>query len=198
MRAIVLISVPVAVITTVLVFWLSNRSFVGEATIALAIIAAGLFLFLTVGLYKGVQLQEPIVEDPEKPFGSESIDVGSTVGLAASLPAPDIKLDVPDLGGGGDDLVGCLVSLVLWVVVAILLMVLFWLFVQVLAFVLPWVLLALYWMFYRALRIVFAKADVCRGQLLRSMGYGLLYSTLYTGWLFLVLGILELIRMGAG
>lgn len=194
MRAIALISLPVVIITTLLVFYFSNRSFVGEMGIAVGIIAVALFLFLTVGLYLGVRLEKPILEDPNKPFGSVDFDVGDAVGVAMVMPTPDLKLDVPDIGGSGDDLVGCLVSIVLWIVIAVVLMILFWVLVQVLAFALPWVLLALYWIFYRALHLVFVKSDVCHKNLLKSVEYGLLYTGLYTGWLFLLLGLLAFIR----
>lgn len=193
-RAIVLISVPVAVITLLLVFFVSSGSFVRELEITLAIIAAGLFLFFAIGLYHGVRLEEPIIENPEKALGSADFDVGSAVGLATVLPTPDLKLDVPNLGDGGDDLVGCLVSIVLWIGIAILLAILFWVLVQVLAFVLPWVLLALYWLFYSALKFVFDKGSETRGRILPSLGYALLYTVLYTGWLFLLLGALDLLR----
>lgn len=194
MRAIVLISIPVAIITTVLVFWFSNRSFVGEAAIALAIIAAGLFFFLTIGLYRGVRLDAPVMENPE-PLAEGGLD--PALAIIPLDVVPKIEPSLPDVGDTGNDLVGCLLSILVWLAISVLLMVLFWVLVQVLAFVLPWVLLALYWLFYRALRIVFAKADVCCGQLMQSAGYGLLYTGLYTGWLFLLLGILELIRMAA-
>lgn len=194
-RAIVLISIPVVIITLLLVFYFSTRSFVTELAIALGIIAVGLFIFLAVGLYHGVHLEEPILENPDKPMGSAGFDVGDAVGLAAVMPTPDLKVDIPDVGSTGDDLAGCLVSILLWIVIAIVLAVLFWVLVQVLAFVLPWVLLALYWMFYRALKLVFEKTAVTRGHLLPSLGYALMFTVLYTGWLFLLLGALQWIRM---
>lgn len=194
MRAIVLISIPVVLVTLALVALVSRSSFLRELEITLGIVAAGLFIFLAVGLYRGVRLEEPVVEDPHKPFGSEGFDVGSAVGLATALPAPDLKLDIADMGDSGNDLVGCLVSIVLWIVIAIVLAVLFWVLVQALAFVLPWVLLALYWLFYRALKVVFEKTAVTRGKLAPSLGYALLFTLLYTGWLFLLLEMLRLVR----
>ncbi|TAH50589.1 MAG: hypothetical protein EYC68_13810 [Chloroflexota bacterium] len=193
MRAIVWISIPVIAITALLVFWLSNRSFLGEAAIILGIIAFGLFAFLAIGLFHGVRLEEPIIENPDKPFGSTDFDVGSAVGLDA-MPIPDLKLDVPDVGGGGDDIAGCLVSIVLWVVVLIVLAILFWLLVQVLAFVLPWVLLTLYWVFFRALKLIFGKSPMTRGKIVPSLGYALFFTVLYTGWLFVLLGLLQTLR----
>lgn len=192
-RAIVLISIPVVAITALLVFYFSASSFVTEAGITVGIISLGLFLFLAVGLYHGVRLKEqPTDEEPA------ALDVGAIDPTIMALPVmdlPKLDLDIPDIGDSGNDLVGCLVSIVLWLVVSIVLMVLFWLLVQVLSLILPWVLLALYWVFYRALKLVFAKASVCRGQLLPSLGYAFLYTALYTGWLFLLLGALQVVRM---
>ena len=56
-----------------------------------------------------------------------------------------------------------------------------------------WVFLlaALSWVFYLALRQVFAKRDVCRGNWPLSCGHALLYTVLYTGWLFALVLIAE-------
>jgi hypothetical protein len=43
--------------------------------------------------------------------------------------------------------------------------------------------------FYLALRQVFARSRVCRGNLGKSVGYALLYTALYTGWLFALVWI---------
>ena len=192
LRAIVLISIPVVVITLALVFYFSTRSFIGELAIVLGIIAVGLFVFLTVGLYFGVRLEQPTEKEPEK------LEMGAIDPVIVGLPVvdvPKIDLGIPDVGDAGNDLVGCLVSIVLWIVITLALTFLFWLLVQMLAFVLPWVLLVLYWMFYRALKLVFEKTAVTRGHLLPSLGYALLFTVLYTGWLFLLLGALQWIRM---
>jgi len=191
-RALVWISIPVVIITTLLVFYFSTRSFVTELTIALGIIAAGLFVFLAIGLYVGAQLEQPTKTAPE------ALDLGTVDPGLVGLPminVPDINLDIPDIGDAGNDLVGCLVSIVVWIAISLLLMLLFWLLVQLFAIALPWILLALYWMFYRALKLVLDKAPQTRGQLGPSIGYALLYTALYTGWLFMVLGALQLIRL---
>ncbi len=194
MRAFALISIPVVLLTLALVVLVSRGSFIRELEITLALVALGLFIFLAVGLYQGVRLEPPIVEDPNKPFGTALFDIESAVGLTTALPAPDFKLDIPDIGDTGDDIVGCLVSVVLWLVIAIVLAILFWVLVQALAFALPWILLALYWLFYRALKLAFDKTPVTRGKLVPSLGYAALFTALYTGWLFLLLGALEWLR----
>jgi hypothetical protein len=104
-------------------------------------------------------------------------------------------IDLPGLPDSGDDLVGCLVTIVLWIGLLILLVVLLWVLAQVIA-ALPVLAMALYWIFYRALRVVFAKSRSCKGQLRRSMGYGLLYTAAYVGWIFVLLWMGGLLYAG--
>jgi hypothetical protein len=52
------------------------------------------------------------------------------------------------------------------------------------------VVLAVFWVFNRALRQVFARSRQCHGRLAPSLGYALVFTILYTGWLFaLVWGV---------
>lgn len=200
-RVVLLISLPVIATITVLVFVLSDRSIFVESQITLAIISLCLFGFLTTGLYRGVRLERPGKEELDRSvqqFESRSQSTGSAPSnlftLLFSFGPPDLshfdlpKIDLKDVPDAGDDLVGCLVTLVLWIVVLALLAVLVWLLAQFIA-ALPVFVVALSWIFYRALRVVFARSRACRGRLLRSMGYGLLYTLLYTGWIFILLTI---------
>jgi hypothetical protein len=36
-----------------------------------------------------------------------------------------------------------------------------------------------YWIFYRALRLAFIKSRSCKGKVLLSLGYGLMYTIMY-------------------
>lgn len=207
-RIVVLISVAVIVTITLLVFALSDRSIFVESQISLGIIALCLFAFLTIGLYRGARLERPGKDELDRSV--ENLEGGrgkvnpSWVDFLDALFAfgpPDVShaqlphFEMPhiDLGGGsdlgsGDDLLGCLGGLVLWIVVMILIVAAVWLLAQAIA-VLPVIVVMLYWVFYRALRVVFARSKTCRGRLLRSTGYGLLYTILYTGWVFVLLWI---------
>lgn len=189
-KAILLISLPVAIITLLLVSLLSNRSFLTELEITLGIVSFGLFIFLAFGLYRGVRLEKPIQADLDTPSFAAFDPALSFVPV---LDAPKLNVDIPNLGDAGDDIVGCLVSILLWIAISIVLVIAFWLLAQLVAFVLPWILLALYWVFYRALRVVFAKSRTCRGKLGLSLGYSLLYTLLYVGWMFVILIGLELL-----
>ncbi len=41
-----------------------------------------------------------------------------------------------------------------------------------------------YWIFIRALRMIFGKSRVCKGNLGKSLGFGVCYTLLFTGWFF--------------
>jgi len=194
-RAIALVSLPVVIIIIVLVFWISHSPAFVELQITLQVIAAVLFAFLTLGLYRGVRLERPHREplsftplgqstgSPEtKPSRGEALEL--VFRIMAEMRPPRIDLDMGDAPGGADDLLGCLASIVIWIVASIVLAFLLWLLAQVLWATLFVLIAALYWLFYRALRIVFARSRLCKGKLLLSMQYGLLYTVLYTGWIF--------------
>lgn len=178
-KAIAFISIPVVVITALLVFWLSSRSIFVELQITLSLIALGLFLFLTVGLYQGVRLEKPGKAEMPEPGG---LNLDGAFVATGDLPKVDI--DVPNLPDAGDDIVGCLMSILFWLFASVVVVVLLWLIQQFIILTLPALVVLLYWIFYRALRIVFSKSRVCRKKLGLSLGYSFLYTFLYTGWLF--------------
>lgn len=186
-KTILLTSIPVIVITAILVFWLSNRSIFVELQITLSLIAFGLFIFLTIGLYSGFRL-----EKPAKPNLSPSDVSNPTTSDYVYFPTTDLpKIDVnlPEVSDAGDDVIGCILSIVFWVVVSVGVVFILWLIQQLLVLALPALVFLLYWVFYRALRIVSGKSRICRGRLWLSLGYSLMYTALYVGWLFGVIWI---------
>lgn len=200
-KVVLWISIPVIVTITLLVFFLSTRSVLVESQVTLGIISLCLFVFLTVGLYRGVRLERPGKDELDRSirrFDSRDESTGprwaNFFNFMFAFGPPDLPhvelphIDLHDMPDAGDDLVGCLLTLVLWIGVLILITVLLWLLVQFIA-ALPVIAVVLYWIFYRALRVVFARSRACRGRLLRSMEYGLLYTLLYTGWIFALLTI---------
>lgn len=47
---------------------------------------------------------------------------------------------------------------------------------------------AVYWVFYqRALRLALVKSRICKGKFVPSLDYGLMYTTMYSGWIYRVL-----------
>ena len=186
-RTIALLSIPVVAVIAVLVFWISYSSPFVELQITLLVIAAVLFLFLTAGLYRGVRLERPHREPLTRPSAAAPDAPGSgweVVGeILRGIQLPDIHLDAGD-APGGDDLLGCIGSILAWIVITFLAAILLWLLTQILWATLLVSIALLYWVFYRALRVVFYRSRACKGKLLPSLGYSLLYTTLYTGWIF--------------
>ncbi len=202
-KAITIAAILVVASIYVLVFWLSYSSIIVEFQITLMVIAIALFAFLAIGLYKGVRLERPHVEQPVyKPLRSDSTP--SVISNKSKSRAPTsaqsstgssfmqfLLEGLGNLGGGigGDDLAGCLTSILVWIGIAILFVIILPLLAEIVWATIFVLLLAFYWIFYKAFRLVFAKSRMCRGQLLLSIRYSLLYTVLYTGWLAVVLWI---------
>lgn len=166
-------AIVIAVTSTIyIIYGVRNTKPLIEDTIILISILSGLlFLFLTVGLYKGIKLKDDI-GDLTRKIRFRSLDFG------------DFLLTPPLSGSSiGEFLLG----LILWLVVAAFLLLIFWLFGNVLIILFLLIAAGLYWIFLRALRIVFRKSDQCKGDLGNSTGYGLLYTFLYTAWMYLII-----------
>lgn len=180
-RTITLLSLFTLALTAALVYALGHRSLLVETDRLLAVTSLALFTFLTVGLYKGARVRHDL--DPTD-FRAVSFDrLGDLTPDLAS--APDCPLDLvgDDLGGG---LLGLLFSLLLSVVLLLAFVTVGWLLINLglgLTFLL---LLALGYAFSRALRQVFSHRHTTRGRLAPSLAYAVLYTLLYTGWLFVL------------
>jgi small-conductance mechanosensitive channel len=174
-RAILGIGLIAVVLATILTLWIGQHRLLVELELTLGIVAVGLFLFLTTGLYLGARVRknEPLVGelklvDP----GVGNLDVGGGIG---------------DIAGAADDPLGCLFAIVAGVLISIVAVVLMLLFVNLAAVFFFLFMLAVGWIFHRALRNVFAKSKRCRGDILASIAYAGMYTVLYTGWLLAIL-----------
>jgi hypothetical protein len=115
---------------------------------SLGIIAAVLFLFLSYGLHKGIDIEDnfPKLKGFElKKKLSENIFQGDASGF--------------DIGDGiGEGIGGIIASIVLWILFSIVLIFLLIVLETVLWFSLALILAMLYWVFFRAMRLIFSKA----------------------------------------
>lgn len=102
----------------------------------------------------------------------------------SGIDAPAV---IGEAAGAADDPLGLLLAIVLGVVVSILLVVLLVVFVNLAIGVFFLFMLAVGWIFHRALRTVFARSKRSRGDILASLGYAAFYTILYTGWLLAIL-----------
>jgi hypothetical protein len=170
-RTVALISFVVIIVILILVFLSFKRSIYDELEITIGIIGLALFIFLTYELYNGANIiGRPIFPKLKK------VDFSNL----------DLITDLPDIGID-DGILGIIGAIIAWVAFTIIIFVLLtfvftvlWSAILILAF-------ALYFLFFRALRIVFLKSSLCKNNLIMSLKYSLLYSVLYTCW---ILGII--------
>jgi len=170
------------VVVTILVLLIGERSIFTELEVSLAIISVLLFGLLTCGLYRGVRVKREELDLPELDWKRDKNRKG------AWLDGMDLwGLDVPVVGGEGcaGAIIGLLLGIVLLIVLGLFLY-----------FCLPFIwagvaamIAGCFWVFNRALRVVFAKSRYCQGQLAKSVGYAFAYTLGYTGWLFALLYI---------
>ncbi|MDR4950688.1 hypothetical protein REB14_00660 [Chryseobacterium sp. ES2] len=172
------------IVIVILSVWLSgkgsHRSLFQNSILSTSVLAGAFFLFITLGLYFGLKLKDNIGNILNK----ERIQR-----YADKTPKLDgFEFDPPAVGDG---IGGIILSILLWIVVSILLIFLsyffglfFWSSVLLLGAI-------LYWIFFRALRLVFKNSGKCKGNLLKSFGFGLFYSFLYISWMY---GIIFLIK----
>lgn len=182
-RTITFVSVIVLSLTTLLMLVIEGRSLVAELEIVLTVVAACLLVFLTIGLYRGVRVRR---KDTGGEKARVKFDEVAELSPELTFNAPDCPIDAADEGCLGS-IAGLIVSIIaLWVIVLVL-----WFLLNVAVIGVSVLALGLYWIFYLALRQVFAKSRRSRGNLKLSAGYALYFTVLYTGWLFALLIIVD-------
>lgn len=164
--------------------WLSgkgdHRSLFQNSILSTSILAGGFFLFISLGLDYGLKLKD---------------NVGNILNKERLKIYPDKSPEIDDLDFdapvAGDGIGGAILSIVLWIVFSIVLVYLsyfvglfFWSALLFLGAI-------LYWIFFRALRLVFKNSGKCKGDLLKSLRFGFFYSFLYVFWIY---GIIFLIN----
>lgn len=160
----------------------SHRSLFVNTLISLTLLSICFFLFVSIGLYKGFRLQES--------FGSVDKHIrmrGSVDSSIGDVSEGTNSFDLPEVDG----LEGVLFAIFYWILITGLLVLLTFFFETILVGSF-WILIgALYWVFYRAVRLVLKNRKVCKGDLGKSLLMALLYTALYVGWLYMIVGLLH-------
>lgn len=180
---ITLIVIPLTILSVYLWGLGQHRTFFENSILSTTILSAAFFLFITAGLYHGVKVKDDIgYFEPGKRHISPSLN------LPADLSLPDVDIDA------GEGCAGILIGIVLWILFAIAI-------VSVLLFletVVPAVIVAfaamLYWIFFRALRLVFKNSNKSKGSLMKSMRHGLTYTLLYNCWIYAIILFIEYVK----
>jgi hypothetical protein len=177
---VLLLVVGLTIITVYLSGINYNRSLTSNFYISLGIISIILFVFMTYGLYFGIGLLDNFPKFQKFERGR-------------FLPTYGHNIDLPgfDVGEG---IAGIVLSILLWIGMAILFIILLAL-VEALFWLSIFIILAmLYWLFFRALKVVFSKSKRTKDDLQMSIIYSLTYTILYTGWMFGIVYLTELIK----
>jgi hypothetical protein len=159
------ISIFVTIITTVFIWVLglgTHRTLFVNSILSVSILSAAFLSFIISGLYKGVKLRDNVGKVTDKyKFRSFEID-------------------------GCGDVGGCIdgEGILVWLAAAIIAIIAIWILGNVLWFLILVFIAMLYWIFFRALRLIFKKSYLCKGNMLRSSLYGLYYTILYNFWIY--------------
>lgn len=172
----------VVIIVTALTVYLSginyHRSITMNFYFSLGIIAIALFSFLSYGLYTGIDLEDDYPKLKGFDFKNKLKDVSNY----HSTPDFDFDFDFDlDIGEG---IGGIIISIILWVIISVVLITLLTFLQAVVWFSVLLILAMLYWVFFRALRLVFSKGTDTENNLQLAIVYAFSYTVLYIGWLF--------------
>lgn len=148
--------------------------------VSTSILGTSFLLFISLGLYYGLKLKDNIghvlTKENIKKLSDKTPEIGS------------FDFDIPAVGDG---IGGIIVSIIAWLFFSIVLVfLLYFLGVFFWAVILLFAAM-LYWIFFRALRLVFKNSKYCRGNLAKSLGFGVFYSFLYLSWIY---GIIYLVN----
>lgn len=176
-----LLVIGITILTVYLTGINYNRTITSNLYISLSIIGTSLFLFMTYGLYKGIGLRNDFPK-------FKNFKTGNIISSAGEFP----DWDMPDIES--DDFIsGLIISILLWIgmtiiffFLLIILEAVFWISIFI-------ILGMLYWLFFRALKLVFSKFKETKGKLRISILYSLSYSVLYLSWIFGIVYLTEIL-----
>lgn len=175
----------VIILLIVLSVWISGRNshhtLFQNSIVSITILAISFFLFVSISLYNGVKLKDNL----GSVFSKEKFKEIST----SSSGFDTANLDIPDVGSDG--IGGIIFSIFAWIFFTIALLIMLYIIGVFFWSVLFLLLAMLYWIYFRALRLIFKNSGKCKGNLLESIGLGFFYSALYVSWIY---GIIYLIK----
>ncbi len=174
-KTVFIVTILVAALT-ILSIWLfglgQHRTIFENSLLSTSILSVTFFLFLSVGLYKGIKLKDDVGKITDR------INIKIIPDISGDLELPS---DIPEVGEG---IGGIILAILLWILFSIILLFLIWIF-GALVWIMVLVFAAmLYWIFFRALRLVFKNSNKCKGNLTTSIAYAVAYTTLYNFWIY--------------
>jgi hypothetical protein len=165
----------IVIALTIISIWLfglgQHRTIFINSIFSTSVLSTSFFLFLTIGLYRGIKLKDNIGKITDK-LNITKPDLSGGF---------DIAPDIPDIGEGIE---GLIVSVLFWLFFSVILLIFIWLFGAIFWTMVLFFIAMLYWIFFRTLRLVFKNSIKCKDNLFKSIAYGIGYTTLYNFWIY--------------
>jgi hypothetical protein len=126
-------------------------------------------------LFKGIKLKDDLGSITDKikfdqiPDASGSLDVATGIG---------------DIGDGIEEII---LGILAWIIISFFLLIFIWFFGAVLWTMILVFAAMLYWIFFRAVRLVFKNSNKCKGSLSKSFYFAVGYTVLYNFWIYAII-----------
>jgi hypothetical protein len=148
-----------------------HNTFFENSIISTTILSIAFFSFITFGLYNGIKLRD---------------NLGQIINKFKTVGTPNISSNFASSGpvDVADGIGGIILSILLWIIMAIVFSIALWIFSNVIVIIVLTFIAMLYWVFFRALRLVFKNSNKSKGDLMESLKYGLVYTVLYNFWIY--------------
>lgn len=167
---ITLIVIPLIILSVWILGLGLDNSLFKNSLISTTILSLAFFLFISIGLYRGVKIKHNLGDLEQKNIFFQK--------------NTDIETDIPDIG---DEIFEIIFSIILWLIVSMVASYLLWAFETILWITILNFIGILYWIFFRALRLVFKKSSVCKNNFSKSILYGFSFTMLYNFWIYAII-----------
>ncbi len=167
------IIVPVLTLIVYLSGLQSHRSLYLNSLISTTLLSLTFFIFITTGLYNGWKLKD---------------SYGNFMKKFSRWKKPHTStLDVPDLDFDSIEPVGCILSFLIWLILAVFGSIILWAIGAMVWAIILVIAGMLYWILFRAYRLIFMHSPRCKNNLAKSMGMALIYTILYNCWIYAII-----------
>lgn len=173
----------IVIVLTILSVWFygigKHQTVIENSLISTSILSISFFLFISISLYNGTKLKDDIGKITDK-FDTKKIGY-----LKEITPNNADNFDI------GEGIGGIIISIILWIIATVVISYLFFLLGAIIWLSVLIFLAMLYWIFFRALRLIFKKSSECSGNVEKSVFYGIAYTMLYNFWIYGIIFLTE-------
>jgi len=175
----ILIGLTISVAITFVLVYLtgasSHRTILDNSLISISVIAALFILFISTGLYMGLHVVDNLSHKLKVNWGSSK---SKLIGDSVDLPDSSVTIETDD------GISGIILTLLIWILMSVMFVAFVFLFEAIVWAGIAWIVILIYWLLMRALKLVFAYSGDCKGNLIRSVLISLKYTAIYVGWIF--------------